>query len=318
MLVGDAGVHRAGVQVNPAGVAVASGIGLHAGLEEFASVGGCSGGLISIKPQQLAALRAAAERQETMGGPMQHQIAFVLVLFLTACGADSAQGDEPVPQLPRVEPQAPRVEPNMTDTPRADRPVPFGYKIAWYAVRTTDVRAVAKAVGLRRERPASWAEGIEAAHESETFVTPPVNGWVFVVSSTLAERISEQKPWTQLIALSSPFGEAQAFCSHRVVDLHVWAKALKGHLVRAYGYLGESGETIFDTGDQSAEERALGFRFFDERSSEANDDAYWGRSDLSYPDEDSVMAIARRWSLAPVDLDESFAEPMLGLLGNMK
>lgn len=250
---------------------------------------------------------------------MQQQIVLMLTLFLAACGADPEEGDESNSLLAPFQSETPLVESNMKVNSNADRPVSFGYKVAWYAVRSTDARAVAKAIGLRRERSASWAEGIEGAYESKAFVTPPVKGWVFVVGFKLAERISEPKPWTQLVALSSTFGEAQVFCSHRVVELHAWAKAVNGQLVRAYGYLGESGETLFDEGEQTAEERDLGFRFFDERSPEtAKGDTYWSRSDLSYPDEDSVMAIARRWSLAPVDLDESSAEPMLGLLGSMK
>lgn len=204
----------------------------------------------------------------------------------------------------------------MTDN--GDRPTSFGYMTAWFAVRSTDPRAVAAAIELQEPRPSSWSAGIDAACVNGTFVTPCVDGWVFVVGTSLGYGIDTgQGPWQQLTALSSRFGEAQFFCTHRVVEMHVWAKAVAGELVRAFGYLGERGETLFDEGEPSAEEQDLGFRFFDERSPEADDDAYWERDDLAHPDEESVMAIARRWSLAPIDLSEASAVTGSGLLGAM-
>jgi len=65
------------------------------------------------------------------------------------------------------------------------------------------------------------------------------------------------------------------------------------------------------------EERKLGFAFFDERSPEANDDSYWEREDLTFPNEMNVMDIAREWSICPCDLDEFQAEEhLLGVLGS--
>jgi len=199
-----------------------------------------------------------------------------------------------------------------------DHPRPFGYKTCWYAVKSTDSNAVARALHLQDARSASWAEGLASAEGSEVFVAPPVAGWVLIVGSELGASLSTNAPsWNELIALSSKFGEAQAFCTHRVVELHVWAKAVAGDLVRAHGYLGESGETLFDVGEETADERDLGFKFFDERSPDASNEAYWERSDLSFPDEESVMSLARRWSLAPIELNESSAEAMTGVVGRL-
>jgi hypothetical protein len=199
-----------------------------------------------------------------------------------------------------------------------DRPIPFGYKMTWYAVRSTDPSAVARAIGLRDAHAASWERGIASAYGSDVFVAPPVRGWVLIAGFELGPTWGTKTPsWKELIALSSAFGEAQAFSTHRVVDMHVWAKAIDGDLVRARGYLGDGGETLFDVGEETPEERDLGFKFFDEHSPEAANEEYWERTDLTSPDEESVMSIARRWSLAPVDLDESSAEPMTGLVGRL-
>jgi hypothetical protein len=66
-----------------------------------------------------------------------------------------------------------------------DKPTPFGYKISWLAVRSEDPRGLAEAIGLRKTTESGWSHGIEAAYRGEAFVSPPVRGWVLVVSSSL-------------------------------------------------------------------------------------------------------------------------------------
>ena len=77
--------------------------------------------------------------------------------------------------------------------------------------------------------------------------------------------------------LSSQFPVAQHFCTYRVAEGHFWA-AQEGSAYRGYAYNGCSGETQWDEGDQTQEERELGFRFFDERSAEAATPGYWERT----------------------------------------
>jgi hypothetical protein len=117
--------------------------------------------------------------------------------------------------------------------------------------------------------------------------------------------------------LSLQFGEAQYFCTHRGVELHIWARARKGQLIRGYGYIGEKGLTLWDEGTQTKEERDLGFRFFDERSPEAEVGDYWARKDLTYPDEGCVMQLAALWSIDPTTLDQQFKEPGMGIIGRL-
>ncbi len=208
----------------------------------------------------------------------------------------------------------------MTSNPVPDSPAPFGYKICWLAVLSTDGAAIAEAVGLVEPQRSTWAQGVQAAYDGAVFVAPPVGGWTLVVGDAVVPGVEHADgPWrAMLVALSKRFGVVQFFATHRVVELHARACARDGVVKRAYGYVGESGETLFDDGVQTPEEVGLGFRFFDDNSPEAEDDAYWEREDLSYPDEKSVMALARRWSISPVDLSASSAEPMLGLVGPMR
>jgi hypothetical protein len=199
-----------------------------------------------------------------------------------------------------------------------DQPVPFGPRMAWLALDTTDTEAVATALGLRGGRAAPWTEGIDAAYQASVYVTPPLADWTLAVGAALFPPDRAEAFVKPLVErLSRQFGEAQYFCTHRVVELHVWARARQGRLVRGYGWLGEKGLTLWDEGAQSKEERELGFRFFDGRSPEAEQGDYWARKDLTFPDEGCVTQLAGLWSIDPTTLDEQFKEPVMGLLGNV-
>jgi hypothetical protein len=198
-----------------------------------------------------------------------------------------------------------------------DQPRPFGYKIAWLALRTTAADAVASALGMTESRIATWVEGIAAAYDpSSVFVTPPLAGWTLATGVSLFSPDTVEAFAKPLLArLSRAFGDAQYFCTHRVVEAHIWARAVEGRLVRGYGWVGDQGVTLWDEGMQTQEERDLGFGFFDERCSEVGQRDYWTRKDLTFPNENCVMRLAGRWSIDPSTLDEKFTEPGLGVLG---
>jgi hypothetical protein len=182
----------------------------------------------------------------------------------------------------------------------ADVPVPFGPKLAWLALDTTDTQAVATALGLREVRSATWEEGVDAAYRSSVFVTPPLADWSLAVGRALfpPDRMEAfVKPLLE--RLSRQFGDAQYFCTHRDVALHVWARARQGRLVRGYGWLGERSVTIWDEGAPTKEERDLGIRF------------------NGGPDEASVMHLADLWSIDPTSLNEQYKEPVMGLVGTL-
>lgn len=189
-----------------------------------------------------------------------------------------------------------------------DRPVSFGFKMIWFAVRTNEAAKVATALGYGGNTTScNWKTGIEAAYRESVYVSPPVAGWTFVVGATLPSADpsgSEQAVGEALKKLSEQFGEAQWFVSHRVVEYHGWAQAVRGKIVRHYSYLGERGEILQSHGARTAAEPA---NLFD--SPHANSEG------LVVPDEDTVMAVAASWSLDPTKLDSRTYEPeALGLL----
>ncbi|HBI46473.1 MAG TPA: hypothetical protein DDY78_27015 [Planctomycetales bacterium] len=223
-----------------------------------------------------------------------------------------------------------------------DRPLPFGPRVAWLAVENTDTEAVAKALVLRGARDATWAEGVKAAYQSSVFVTPPLGDWTLAVSTALfpPDRVEVfVKPLLE--RLSRQFGDAQYFCTQRDLELHVWARARQGRLVRGYGWLGQKGLTLWDEGAQTKEERDLGFHFFNPSSicespkhgskeepdggvhfmkgplSEVKQSDSGARKDLPLPNESCVMQLALLWSIDPTTLDEAYKEPAVGLLGSV-
>lgn len=190
----------------------------------------------------------------------------------------------------------------------------FGYKTAWFAVRSANADAVVKALRLMNPVPAKAEFAIEAAYRDvspglsgKAFVTPPLGGWMLVMSTGFFDFAGEEPAQFPhaLSKLSAELGaEVQFFATHRGVEGHLWARAMGGQLVLAYSYFGESGEKKVDIGEPTAEELALGFRFFDPSSPDAEAEGYWAREDLRHPDEEDVMRLAERWSVNPSVLDE--------------
>jgi hypothetical protein len=176
----------------------------------------------------------------------------------------------------------------------------FGYKNGWIAAKGVAPAAAAEALSLRNVRPAGWPEGIEAAYEHpgarSVFITPPVDGWVLCVGLPIAF-LDMDEVCARLTDWAARLGtEVQFFATHRVTEAHFWARARPSGLERAYGYVGETGETVMDQGPRTAEELAL---------------------DLDIPDEGDVMALAAAWSVDPTSFEERDIGTGDGLLADM-
>ena len=218
--------------------------------------------------------------------------ACVVVLSLASVSCQSA------PQA--TESTAPQPS---TKASAGEHAIAFGYKTIWLAVRTESPRAVVEALG-GKSRPATWREGL--AETTGLFVTPSIDGWVLVTGNLEAADTTDPSTALSLPkALSTGLAtEVQYFGTHRLVEWHSWARVVRGEVVRAYGYVGESGKTLFVVGKATVDELALNFDFFDERSPDASNAGYWERTDLRYPGEEDVMRIAGRWSVDPTTLGE--------------
>ncbi|MEX2188933.1 MAG: hypothetical protein WD875_19145 [Pirellulales bacterium] len=191
--------------------------------------------------------------------------------------------------------------PPLDATP--DRPQFFGYKTSWIAVRSGNAEDIVRVFVDAEVFRANWASGNEAARQGLEFVTPVVDGWVFIIApwGTIA---TGDDPFVFAEELSRQFGESQYFHTHRIVDAHAWYLFRNGQELRGYEYLGESGSTDRNHGERTPGEIALGYQYFDESSPEASSEEYWERDDLTSPSEDHVMEVAGKWSIDPRTLDE--------------
>lgn len=190
-----------------------------------------------------------------------------------------------------------------------DRPTPFGYKMAWLAVRTRDTKAVLEALGLTAAEPCNWRSGIGTVYDDQlgtdhVFVSPPVNGWTFVVGLALPYPVGRtfgDKVMPLLARLGRRFVEVQYFFAYPPIDVFAWARLLEGRVVRAFA-ITDSG-VVWNRGRRSREERALGLKLFDFRGVRGRKGDAGGEI-LLYPTEEHVLRLAERWSLDPTRIDQ--------------
>lgn len=200
-----------------------------------------------------------------------------------------------------------------------NKPVSFGYKCVWFAVKASNTEEVANALHLKNVKPSGWKKGIDSAYKGKVYVTPTIDGWVLAVGWSLPagdseESIIELKKLSN--KLSQQFGEVQFFGTHRVVEYHCWLKSINGEVKRLYSYLGESGENIEIIGQPTEAESE--YILIDTASEEAKQESYWEREDLTIADEEIVMQIAEKWSVNPTTLEDRNNIKGLGLLGIYK
>lgn len=190
------------------------------------------------------------------------------------------------------------------------RPVSFGYKMTWLAVRSTEPEGVIAGLGVTESTRASWEEGIDAIYSSTSlsehpvFVTPELDGWVLVASPSYFDEASDADPARVERFVSDAAKrlgtEVQFFATHRIVEGHAWARANEEGLQRAFFYLGETDEYLLDTGAKTSHEETLGCLDPDAEA---------------VPDESTVMSVAHAWSLDPTGLDQRSTEVTDGYLG---
>jgi hypothetical protein len=152
-----------------------------------------------------------------------------------------------------------------------DRPHPFGYKMAWLAIRTRDMARVAEVLQLEVVETANWRSGIGTAYDdrlgqSHVFLSPPVDGWTFVVGLSLPHPMNRNfvdKCTPTLLDLGAAFPDVQYYFSYPLIDFYAWVRVCNGKLLRAFA-IGDEG-IIWNKGRLSKDERSLGLKLFEVR-----------------------------------------------------
>jgi hypothetical protein len=173
--------------------------------------------------------------------------------------------------------------------------VGFGYKQAWLAVRGAGQAEVLDGLGAMPLGELPWRAGIDQAYITDDVVvaTPPLPGagaepWVLVPGRWLLLR----EELYDIAALSAKLGrEVQLFATYRVTELHHWERAVDGVGVRAFRYVGTSGEVTDWRGDPDATELAIGLPPVLDPEGDV------------LVDEADVLRVAAAWSIRPPDLE---------------
>lgn len=202
-----------------------------------------------------------------------------------------------------------------------DGPEPFGIETAWLAIRTADIDRIIAVLGLTGIKTSNWQTGLAMTEDAElsagtVFVTPPVEGWTFVIGLALPHPVGAgytDRCLPLLIALGKDFSEVQYFYSCPVLDIYAWSRFSNAKLRRSFAW-GDEG-VIWNKGPLTSEERALGLKVFatGERMSGREPDI--DENEQGYPDERHVLKIAEAWSLNPGTFARLPEDPALGYIG---
>ncbi len=200
-----------------------------------------------------------------------------------------------------------------------DRPSPFGLKMAWLAIRTRDTERVIERLALVEPKPCNWQSGIGSIYDDHlgdrlVFVSPPVDGWTFVVGLSLPYPVGRgfvDKCTPLLHDLGAEFVEVQYFFSYPLIDFFAWARFIDGKLIRAFA-IGDEG-IIWNKGKSTKDEKSLGLKLFELRGvRERHGDA--GGELILYPTEEHIMWLASRWSLDPTRIEAAPASSGTGFI----
>lgn len=199
---------------------------------------------------------------------------------------------------------------------KPDQPLDFPLTSIWFSVRSMDNRKVAETLGLSGVIKTNWESGRDFALENDcVFVTPQIDGWVLATGIDLPSgntRPSFKRLKKKLTALSTEFGEAYFFAAF--MDYYCWAKAVDGKIDRLYAYDGNS-DGYFSIGEPLGAERW--YKLVDKTPDEIpeEDQEYWEREEITFPDPELVRKIAADWSIDPTKLKERRNLAGLGLAG---
>lgn len=173
--------------------------------------------------------------------------------------------------------------------------IDFYHKATWLRVKSKD----SIAVQVEIDRILAHIDRSTQAKQpiSEKWVFTTVEEWILVSSYDLPSPEDEQgsQQLKQLLqVLSSRYGEAHYFAYYRTVHYYAWAKAVDGHLIRAYAYISGKEDPLWEEGRLTPEEIQLELDFRDtgrmlEWEDPIEEEQYYT------PDEQSVKMIAAAW-----------------------
>ncbi|MCX2525496.1 hypothetical protein [Larsenimonas rhizosphaerae] len=211
-----------------------------------------------------------------------------------------------------------------------DIPQAFGYKTSWFAIKSDQSKKVADLFEIQNQKPSNWASGLSCSFQNKIFVSPPINGWIFVVSQSLPfigdPLIPTAEDMIQRYShIADNFENVQFFGSHRVVDAAVYAWAVNGKWQRIFSI--SEGEVHSNYGLYSEPERQLNILNLSELSCRAATDRIT-KAFEEYEESESlindmpivveetyILELAGLLSINPIKLDKTHEPLGVGIIG---
>lgn len=197
---------------------------------------------------------------------------------------------------------------DKNETLYPDKPIGFGYKTDWFAIKSQDNKVVAEFLKISNIKVSNWKSGVEYGYKKGTFITPSIDGWVLVLGIDIFDF---PDIGIFLSRLSEKFEECQVFYNYRITDQYLWALAKDGKLVRFYSYF--ESKTEENIGELSSIEKSIDW--FNIPEDKLEDEIFLEQSDIDFPTEEMVMKVAENWSINPTKIEEYFDIESFGLTG---
>jgi hypothetical protein len=229
------------------------------------------------------------------------------------------------PSAPSALPAFRKNEPPEIDaTP--DKPVGFGFKTNWFAIRDATPEAVLKALDFADAQPANWETGLQYLAVKSTddhwvFVSPLIDQWVFIIGGIWMPHPARGPGWLDetgrkfdafLGRLLPHFSDIQFFGSYRVTGFVAWMRAIDGNVIRSFAF--NDAECWENAGVQTPEEAQLNFADISGLAPMEAVEKFFSDEGAHLLDEEDVVRLAALWSLDPSRLEEEDHEPGTGFL----
>lgn len=214
------------------------------------------------------------------------------------------------PRLLRLQSQRAQVRQTITSFDQTpDEPEPFGFKVSWFAIKASDPATILEALEFGDATPTNWESGLAAVYSrgssrdgnSWVFISPPISGWIFAVSTSwpypVAIESESQTEYQHDIGrrfdvlfsrLMKKFDDVQFFGSHRVSGFVTWTRALNGKAMRIFGYA--DGQLLANVGEQTPEEAKLVFANFSGLSPSDAESRMFELAKAQHAEEDKLIA----------------------------
>jgi hypothetical protein len=200
----------------------------------------------------------------------------------------------------RVRRQSRQLDPLVPLTTARRRPVPFPMPLRWLAVRSTNTALVREVLHVASQPLLLWSDALAHCRSRNLFVSPPVDGWTLVIGAALPDPAQDvDAAYRLLTRASAALGELHFYSADRVLNFHTWARLDDGRVTRAYGW---AGETLWNEGRMTLEEKLLGLRC--RAYAEEPEPMRYGDIPPELHNTERVILLARRWSIDPVVASE--------------